>query len=249
MKKYIIEKMDVMSRPIENSTEVNLKLVSVGTRVSVEDARVLRRAIEEIEGEPEWCKAGVGFTVPIGGRSNGKRAAETWPRTFAEAIMRSEIEDKERKKLEIKRVVLHNPATIVFWADGTKTVVKCQDGDEFIPETGIAMCFMKKALGNKSNFNNAFKKHIPEMTNVEIAKAMDMPDTKVKSKKTYKHLDSQLIYRVLRENKMTVPELAKRVGVSTSSVYTWLRGGGIQKRTLNKMSKVLHILEEDLVNG
>jgi hypothetical protein len=66
------------------------------------------------------------------------------------------------KKFNVKRIIFNYPATIVIWADGTKTVVKCQDGDEFVPEAGIAMCFMKKAMGNKSNFNNIFKKWVQE---------------------------------------------------------------------------------------
>jgi len=31
--------------------------------------------------------------------------------------------------LEIKKVIFKNPATIVFWADGTKTVVKAKNED------------------------------------------------------------------------------------------------------------------------
>lgn len=46
----------------------------------------------------------------------------------------------------IRRVLFHNPATIVFWADGTKTVVKAH-GEEFDPEKGLAMAISKKALG------------------------------------------------------------------------------------------------------
>lgn len=62
----------------------------------------------------------------------------------------------------IRQVIFNDPATIVIWADGTKTVVKCQDGDVYSEEVGLAMCFMKKALGNKGNFNEVFKKYIPE---------------------------------------------------------------------------------------
>ena len=58
----------------------------------------------------------------------------------------------------IKKVIFNDPATIVFWKDGTKTVVKCQEGDTFDPEKGIAMAICKKIMGNKSNFNNQFKK-------------------------------------------------------------------------------------------
>lgn len=65
-------------------------------------------------------------------------------------------------RFDISNVIFNGPATIVMWKDGTKTVVKCQDGDCYSEETGLALCFMKKALGNKPNFNNAFRKWIPE---------------------------------------------------------------------------------------
>ena len=62
----------------------------------------------------------------------------------------------------IKQVIFHDPATIVYWADGTRTVVKCQDGDIYDPEKGLAMAISKKALGNKGNYCNVFKKWLPE---------------------------------------------------------------------------------------
>ena len=62
----------------------------------------------------------------------------------------------------IKRVIYNKPATIVFWGDDTKTVVKCQKGEKFDKEKGLALCIAKKALGNKSNFNNEIKAWIEE---------------------------------------------------------------------------------------
>ena len=59
---------------------------------------------------------------------------------------------------EIKNVKFNGPATIVFWADGTKTVVKCQDGDDYSEEVGLAMCIAKKVFGNTSKYNDIFKK-------------------------------------------------------------------------------------------
>lgn len=59
---------------------------------------------------------------------------------------------------QIKDVIFNNPATIVFWADGTKTVVKCQDEDIYDPEKGLAMAISKKALGNQGNYCNELKK-------------------------------------------------------------------------------------------
>lgn len=64
----------------------------------------------------------------------------------------------------IKNVIFNAPATVVIWEDGTKTVVKCQPGDTYSKETGLALCIAKKYLGNKGNFNEVFKKWIPEET-------------------------------------------------------------------------------------
>ena len=62
----------------------------------------------------------------------------------------------------IKKVIFNYPATIVLWTDESKTVVKCQDGDIYDPEKGLAMAISKKALGNKGNYCNEFKKWLPE---------------------------------------------------------------------------------------
>lgn len=65
---------------------------------------------------------------------------------------------------QVKDVIFHDPATIVFWKDGTKTVVKCQKakGDTYNPELGLAMCIIKKMCGNKGNYNNVFNKWLPK---------------------------------------------------------------------------------------
>ena len=58
----------------------------------------------------------------------------------------------------IKKVIFNNPATIVLWEDGTKTVVKAGPYDIYDPEKGLAMCLVKKQLGNKGNYYELFKK-------------------------------------------------------------------------------------------
>ena len=63
------------------------------------------------------------------------------------------------KNPKIKKVIFNNPATIILWADGTKTVVKCQD-EPFDAERGMAMAIAKKYFGNKGNYNNEFKKWV-----------------------------------------------------------------------------------------
>lgn len=66
--------------------------------------------------------------------------------------------------LHITKVIFNNPATIVFWSDGTKTVVEC-DNECFDEEKGLAMAISKKVLGNKGNYYNEFKKWLPTIYN------------------------------------------------------------------------------------
>ena len=65
---------------------------------------------------------------------------------------------KETYKPEIKKVHFNAPVTVVIWKDGTKTIVRCQDGDEFDPEKGLAMAIAKKVLGNKGSYFDEIKK-------------------------------------------------------------------------------------------
>lgn len=83
----------------------------------------------------------------------------TW---FADLKFELDKEKKEmkEKKLEILKVVFNGPATIVFWSDKTKTVVKCGKRDKFDPEKGLAMAIVKKMFGNKGNYYNIIKKSL-----------------------------------------------------------------------------------------
>lgn len=57
--------------------------------------------------------------------------------------------------------------TVVIWKDGTKTIVKCQEGEDFDFEKGIAMCFMKKAFNDRGCYNDMFKEAIKQMESKE----------------------------------------------------------------------------------
>ena len=53
------------------------------------------------------------------------------------------------KTMDIDRVIFNDPATIVFWKDGTKTVVKCHPEDTFDEEIGFMCCYLKRILSSK----------------------------------------------------------------------------------------------------
>lgn len=80
------------------------------------------------------------------------------------------------KKLDsmIKNVIFNDDVTIVFWLDGTKTVVKCQPGDEYDAEKGLLACMAKKFY-NGNGFNRALAKWCPSKSedikeSTEVAK-------------------------------------------------------------------------------
>ena len=89
------------------------------------------------------------------------------PMTFGEMMIHI---DKDRtsiiRKGDIELVNFNEKkgVTVVKWKDGTISKVKVQTdkGDVYNPELGLAMCIAKKAMGNKGNFNDIFKKWMPE---------------------------------------------------------------------------------------
>lgn len=62
----------------------------------------------------------------------------------------------------IKQVYFNEPVTVVLWENGDKTIVRCQNGDTYSKESGLAIAIMKYMSGNKGRFNDIFKKWIPE---------------------------------------------------------------------------------------
>ena len=77
------------------------------------------------------------------------------------------VAEKNRKKIDafidtIDKVYFNNPATVIKWKDGTKTVVKCQKGDTYDVEKGFAMALIKGLFDNSSYFNTIFEKWLPK---------------------------------------------------------------------------------------
>lgn len=69
------------------------------------------------------------------------------------SLMKSSIKIAEIPT--ITNVIYNNPATIVMWSDGTKTVVRA-DGEKYDPEKGLAMAMCKKHAGNKRDYYHTF---------------------------------------------------------------------------------------------
>lgn len=82
--------------------------------------------------------------------------------------LKEEIQMKTQSKSAcnpIKKVIFNDPATIVFWKDGTKTVVKRQEGAEFDPEKGLAMAISRHYLCDicgLERYDGIFKRYMPK---------------------------------------------------------------------------------------
>lgn len=94
--------------------------------------------------KPSWCKEREYINNDIDGTKQIARVV------------------KREVYMGIKKVIFHNPATIVYWADGSKTVVKATN-EAYDPEKGLAMAISKRALGDKGNYYDVFKKHLKEV--------------------------------------------------------------------------------------
>ena len=88
------------------------------------------------------------------------------PSANKETTERSNYMPTDIRRL-IKNVKFNPPATIVFWTDNTKTVVKC-NGEDYDPEKGLAMCISKKFLGDKGNYYEVFKKWLPKEDDSDV---------------------------------------------------------------------------------
>lgn len=73
----------------------------------------------------------------------------------------------------IRKVIFNDPATIVIWSDGSKTVVKCGPEDSFDTEKGLAMAIVKKMAGNDNRFHKVFKQY-PKQKLGSIGSITDM---------------------------------------------------------------------------
>lgn len=72
-----------------------------------------------------------------------------------------------------KKIIFNGPATIVMWTDGTKTVVKQSNLDDYDYEKGFAMCVVKKVFGDKYAYirkmvNKSYEDTLTESINEDI---------------------------------------------------------------------------------
>lgn len=137
----------------------------------------------------------------------------------------------KRNESLIKNVIFNEPATIVYWNDNTKTVVKCGDDEAFDPEKGLAMAIAKRFLGDRDNYYEVFKKWLPkEEKNPKAAASYNSSGTKevCKTKNRKMDLKSNDIYKTNEFVEMGVKEYAAYCGVSESTMRKRIKNGEVK---------------------
>ncbi len=78
-------------------------------------------------------------------------------------------------RYKVKKILYNGPATIVYWADGEKTVVKCMDADTFDPMAGFCAALAKRVYGSTGAV-----KQIIKASRYEESKALPFQSESVK---------------------------------------------------------------------
>ena len=155
---HSFERECVENRALKAAREENLKLIEQLKKENEE----LRQKLANWEYSPADVYATTDMFIKYAdndpkavylstGRRNGK--------TQMLKEMLNSMYGNKALKFEIKKVIFSGPCTIVFWEDGTKTMVRAKDDEIIIdPEKGLAMDIAKKVYGNEGNYNNIFKR-------------------------------------------------------------------------------------------
>lgn len=141
-KMYKVEDIATNYRSIDNVSTINIKATKDGSTGRA-DLEALRKAVEGVQYVEFKSKAYDAKLIGTG---------VTWCCGFVDRYTGTDR--------IIKDVIFDGPATIVFWYDGSKTVVKAQNGEKFDPEKGLAMAISKKFLGNEYSYYEFFKKYV-----------------------------------------------------------------------------------------
>lgn len=93
--------------------------------------------------------------------SNSSSMENFYTSMFAEMKITNEKFDEfleqRKQKPEIVKVIYNEPATIVYWSTGEKTVVKCNN-ENFSKHMGLLTAIAKYHFGNTGKYNDVLRK-------------------------------------------------------------------------------------------
>lgn len=115
---------------------------------------VRNKSVTFSPGECVWIIDAAGNIKRARVREVHRLVDERYSETYISVTMNLQLgaECEHSITQDIEKIIFNPPATIVFWNDGTKTVVKTSPDEEFDEEKGLAMAISEKYLGNYSRF-------------------------------------------------------------------------------------------------
>ena len=202
-RRFIVEKMEVEQKCCEPDV-INMTIRKEPDGIPFQTGRELKTLIESLD--PDKLSSDYKINVNIdndtvqksiymmSARGNGKTKYVTDLLKDKSVVYNGNIYN------DIKDVIFNDPATIVFWVDGSKTVVKCQERETFDPEKGLAMAISKKVLGNNYSYYETFAKHVGRYNKKKFNKALEeakkvTPDEVVYHGRTYVLKDTTTVYK------------------------------------------------------
>lgn len=146
---------------LEKPTHAEQKIAEIGIDLSNSTDSLEQSVIKQIvneqkiqhEGDPRFM-----YTRRMNNAVRVEYYGSDEYREFRDKILKEK--NKSIYDSMIQRVIFNPPATIVFWRDGSKTVVKCGEHDIFDPEKGLAMAISKRAFGDNRDYYEVFAKWV-----------------------------------------------------------------------------------------
>ena len=134
----------------------------------------------------------------------------------------------------VDRVIFSGPATIVIFTDGTKSMVKCMEGEKFERYAGFCAAIMKRLFGSTTAAKNLMEEHDvariaeareAERREKEAEKRRKEKREEVESQNAFIEAVAETIYAKLIERE------AERMmsNPSVQAVYSSLTGGDIDR--------------------
>lgn len=200
-RRFIVEKMEVEQRCCEPDV-INMTVRQEPDDIPFQTGRELKTLIESVDPDKISSDYRINVNVDndtvqksiymMAARGSGKT------RWISEQLKNKTVVYNGNMYTNIENVIFNDPATIVFWTDGSKTVVKCQPGEIFDPEKGLAMAISKKVLGNDYGYYETFAKHVGRYNKKKFNKALEeakkiAPDEVVYNGRTYKLTDEYTV--------------------------------------------------------
>lgn len=99
-------------------------------------------------------------------RTNNPAILEAFLKANKEKQRKMDFEERDYSGFHIpgiEKVIFNEPATIVFWNDGTKTVVKCCEKDTYDREVGFKTALLTKMF-SKQALRDMVNAYVPKKT-------------------------------------------------------------------------------------